>query len=145
LGFSSDCVLQDNQIYNNRQAGIAVENGVHFEVSDNDIRNNNHGILIWTRSYEFLKTVPNINITSSGWQIQNNKLIQNKKAIRIAANQDHGIRALEKEKSSVLPNNHVIQSNEIRGNVIGIELDQTRDTEVQANVLDNLVTNFAKI
>src|SRR5262245_60020645 len=47
LGFSSDCTLQENQIYNNRQAGIAVENGVGFNVINNDIQNNGHGILIW--------------------------------------------------------------------------------------------------
>src|SRR5215211_236435 len=40
LGFSSDGVIQENQIYNNRRAGIAVENGVHFEVAGNDIQNN---------------------------------------------------------------------------------------------------------
>jgi parallel beta-helix repeat protein len=141
LGFSSDCTLKDNQIHNNRQAGIAVENGIHFEVSGNDIQNNNHGILIWTRSYEFLKAVPNMNLTSSDWLIERNKLIENKKAIRIAANQDHGIRTLDGEKSSILPNNHVIQNNDIRANNIGIELEQVKDTQMKRNVLDNLVAN----
>src|SRR4026208_453485 len=70
LGFSSDCTLTSNQIYGNHQAGIAVENGVHFEVRDNDIQNNTHGILIWTRSYEFLKNVPDMNGTSSDWRIE---------------------------------------------------------------------------
>jgi parallel beta-helix repeat protein len=141
LGFSSDCTLTDNQIYHNRQAGIAVENGVHFEVSGNDIQNNNHGILIWTRFYEFLKAVPNMNVTSSDWLIQRNKLIQNKKAIRIAANQNHGIRPLEKEKAAILPNHHVIQNNEIRGNNIGIELEQVKDIQIKQNIMDNLIAN----
>jgi parallel beta-helix repeat protein len=141
LGFSSDCVLQDNQIYNNRQAGIAVENGIHFEVSNNDIQNNNHGILIWTRSYDFLKTVPNMNVTSSDWLIERNKLLQNQKAIRIAANQNHGIRPLEREKSSILPNHHVIQNNEIRANNIGIELEQVQDIRGNENIMDNLIAD----
>ena len=142
LGFSSDCILKENQIYGNRQAGIAVENGIGFEVVENDIQNNAHGILIWTRFYDFLNAVPDINLTSRDWLIERNKLIQNKKGVRIAANQNHGIRPLDGEKSSILPNNHVIQNNEIRGNVIGIELEKTEDTKMNRNALDNLVANL---
>lgn len=142
LGFSSDCTLANNQIYNNRQAGIAVENGVHFEVLDNDIQNNAHGILIWTRSYEFLRNVPNMNVTSSDWLMERNKLIQNRKAIRIAANQNHGVRPLDGEDPSLPPHNHRIQNNEIRGNLIGIELEKAQDTQMHENTLDNLVMNL---
>lgn len=142
LGFSSDCTLTDNQIHNNRQAGIAVENGMHFKVSNNDIQNNTHGILLWTRSYEFLKNISKINPTSSDWMIERNKLTQNKKAIRIAADQDHGIRPLHREESSVPPNNHIIQNNEILDNVIGIELEKAIDTQMDRNLMNNLVTNL---
>ena len=142
LGFSSDCTLKDNQIYNNRQAGIAVENGIDFKVLNNDIQNNGHGILIWTRSYDFLKSVPDMNATSRDWLIERNRLIQNKKAIRIAANQDHGIRGLSESMSSIPPHHHVIQNNEIRNNVIGIELENAKDTQMEQNTLDNFVANF---
>jgi parallel beta-helix repeat protein len=144
LGFSRDCTITNNQIYGNRQAGIAVENGIHFEVLDNDVQNNTHGILIWTRSYEFLKNAHDTNATSSDWLIERNKLVQNKKAIRIAANQNHGIRTLPGEGSHVLPHHHVIQNNEIRDNVIGVELQRTKDTRLAGNTLDNLVTNVDK-
>jgi parallel beta-helix repeat protein len=142
LGFSSDCKLINNQIYGNRQAGIAVENGVHFDVRENDIQNNTHGVLIWTRSYEFLKHVPNINLTSSDWLIERNKFVQNKKAIRIAANQNHGIWPLGEEPSTHLPHSHRIQNNEIRDNVTGIELEKTRDTQMHGNTLQNLLRNI---
>jgi parallel beta-helix repeat protein len=145
LGFSSDCTLRDNQIYGNHQAGIAVENGIGFQVIDNDVQNNAHGILIWTRSYDFLKTVPHMNETSRDWLIERNKLLQNKKAIRIAANQNHGVRRLEGEQSSVPPNNHVIQNNEIRGNTIGIELEKAAGTQMNQNIMNNLVANFEEI
>lgn len=145
LGFSSECTLKDNQIYNNRQAGIAVENGINFNVFGNDIQHNNHGILIWTRLYDFLKTVPNINLTSRAWLIERNRLIQNKKAIRIAANQNHGVRRMEGEPLSVAPNNHVIKNNEIRNNTIGIELEKAKDTQMAQNILDNLVSNVEEI
>lgn len=141
LGFSSDCTLKDNQIYSNRQAGIAVENGIHFEVQGNDIQNNNHGILLWTRYYDFLRNVPNMNVTSQDWLIERNRLIGNKKGIRITANQNHGIRPLEKERSPVLPNNHRIQNNEIRENMIGIELGQVQDMRITENQLHNFVAD----
>jgi Nitrous oxidase accessory protein len=142
LGFSSACTVKDNQVYNNRQAGIAVENGIHFGVLNNDIQNNTHGILIWTRFYDFLKTVPDMNSTSRDWLIERNRLVQNKKAIRIAANQDHGVRGLNEGNSSLAPYNHIIQNNEIRGNIIGIELENAKDTQMQQNILDNLGSNF---
>ena len=142
LGFSSDCTLEDNQIHGNRQAGIAVENGMNFKVLANDIQNNCHGILIWTRFYDFLKRVPNINPTSRDWLIERNKLLQNKKGIRIAANQNHGVRGLEGELSDIAPHNHVIQNNTIQGNIIGIELEKAKDTQMNQNILDNLITNL---
>jgi parallel beta-helix repeat protein len=145
LGFSSDCTLKDNQIHNNRQAGIAVENGINFQVFDNDIQNNTYGILLWTRFYEFLKTVPDMNVTSRNWLIERNKLIQNKKAIRIAANQNHGVRKLDRELSPIIPNNHIIQNNEIRDNIVGIELEKVKDTQMAQNILDNLVANVEEI
>jgi len=142
LGFSSDCTLKDNQIYNNRQAGIAVENGIDFKVLNNDIQNNPHGILIWTRFYDFLRAVPDMNPTSGDWLIERNKLIQNKKAIRIAANQDHGVRELNEGKASISPHNHIIQGNQIRSNIIGIELEKVNDTQINENALDNLSANI---
>jgi parallel beta-helix repeat protein len=142
LGFSSGCTIKNNQIYNNRQAGIAVENGIGFKVTGNDIQSNTHGILLWTRFYDFLKTVPDINTTSRDWLIERNRLIQNRKAIRLAANQNHGVRALEREFSEILPNNHVIQDNEIRDNMVGIELEKAKDTRMNRNVMNNFVANF---
>lgn len=142
LGFSSDCVISDNQIYGNHQAGIAVENGVTFQVVDNDIRNNPHGILIWTRSYDFLKNAPKINTTSSDWLIERNKLIQNKKAVRIAANQNHGIYSLQGESPAISPHHHTIQNNEIRDNLIGIELEKAIDTQMGANNMKNFLADL---
>lgn len=141
LGFSSDCMIQENQIYSNRQAGIAVENGVHFQALENDIQNNGHGILLWTRMYDFLKKLPAINSTSSDWQIERNRLIQNKKAIRIAANQDHGVRPLKGETAPMTPNNHRILRNEIWENGIGIELEEVSNTQIDQKILEHVVSH----
>jgi parallel beta-helix repeat protein len=145
LGYSTDCTVRDNQIYHNRQAGIAVENGVGFKILDNDIQNNAHGLLVWTRFYDFLKKVPNINETSSDWRIERNTLLRNKKGIRIAANQDHGVRPLEGERSPTPPRYFMIQDNEIRENMIGLELKNVKNAQINQNVLDNLVANIEEI
>ena len=86
-----------------------------------------------------------MNVTSRDWQIERNKLIQNRKAIRIAANQNHGTHLLDEEHSPILPSNHSIQNNEIRSNIIGIELEQAQETQMNQNVLDNLSANVAEI
>jgi parallel beta-helix repeat protein len=36
----------------------------------------------------------------------------------------------------------VIQSNEIRGNIIGIELEKAKDTQIEQNMLNNLITDL---
>ena len=66
----------------------------------------------------------------------------NRKAIRIAANQDHGIRELFQAKASVLPHDHMIQHNQIHGNMIGVELENVKGTQINENVLDNLLVNI---
>lgn len=142
LGFSSDCVISDNQIHGNHQAGIAVENGVSFRVEANDIRNNAHGILIWNRSYDFLKDVSDINTTSSDWLIERNKLIQNQKAIRIAANQNHGIYPLQGGSPAPSPHHHRIQNNHFRDNLIGIELEKVADTKMGANNMKSFLADL---
>ena len=84
-----------------------------------------------------------MNVTSSDWLIEKNKLIQNRIAIRIAANQNHGIRPVsDGDKSSVPPKNHVIQHNELRENVIGVELEKAIETQMIQNISENLVADL---
>jgi nitrous oxidase accessory protein NosD len=78
-----------------------------------------------------------MNPTSSDWLIERNKLIQNRKGIRIAADQDHGVQALAEK--SFCPHDHRIQHNDIRDNFIGIELENVEETEIQQNTSKNLV------
>src|SRR5919109_1412694 len=78
LGFSSDCILTNNQIYSNRQAGIAVENGVHFKVMDNDIQNN---------GVRALKEEP-LSISPKNHSIQNNEIRDNNIRIELEKAKD---------------------------------------------------------
>jgi len=138
LGFSWDNIIENNRIRLNRQAGIAVENGRGFSVKGNTFVENGHGILLWSKYVEeWAKQFPE-NLTSHHWRIERNTFIRNGKAIRIAADQSHGIEPLDPEvsgKEEVRPGDHEIVSNTIEDNRVGIELVKADRTIVKDNIL----------
>lgn len=145
LGFSRDNHLENNQIWGNRQAGIAVENGIHMVVQGNSLQYNGHGLLLWSKYIpKFAEAVPD-NDTSRDWLIRHNTIVHNDKGIRIAANQDHGIYPfLAGENSMPLPCDHIIQENKFSQNRVAIELHRAANTtieenRVEANLLGDLL------
>ena len=144
LGFSAECQLEENQIFHNRQAGIAVENGYGMVVTGNDFRLNQHGILLWSKYVaSFAAAVPQ-NDTSRDWLIEKNRCWRNHKAIRIAANQDHGIRDMpSRNPVPPPPQRHTIRGNKIIDNRLGVEMVDAIETvmaqnEWRANVEGNV-------
>jgi parallel beta-helix repeat protein len=138
LGFSWDTTVENNRIIMNRQAGIAVENGHGMAVRGNTFQANGHGILLWTKYVEqFAAQFPDC-LTSYDWTIEENVLTRNTKAIRIAADQDHGIRNMPEEqcgRPECRPRAHTIRKNDIQDNRIGIELFKADETVVEGNLL----------
>lgn len=129
LGFSSDGILEQNKINGNRQAGIACENGSRFHARNNSFVDNNHGLLLWSKLVrEFKEVVPN-NTTSHDWTIEGNSFIKNNKAIRIAANQDHGIWKLPESGEfgypAPRPYNHIMRNNKFSENIMEVDLINT--------------------
>jgi parallel beta-helix repeat protein len=49
MGYSWDCVLEDNHVEFNRWVGIAIEHGFDFTVKNNRIQRNAEGMRLWTR------------------------------------------------------------------------------------------------
>lgn len=122
LGFSRDNLLENNRIGRNRQAGIAVENGIGMQVRGNDFKDNGHGILLWSKRIpEFDTAVPE-NDTSRDWLIEHNTFTGNRKAIRIAADQDHGLRAYTPHGPCPPPRNHTLRENTFTENGVDVEL-----------------------
>ncbi len=120
LGFSSQGEIAGNEMKENRQAGIAVENGVDFDVYDNRFIRNRHGILLWSKHIpEFLPAVPG-NATSANWRIRQNIFRGNWKGIRIAPDQDHGIVKFEPPASPL--GNHDIAGNKMGRNQIDFDI-----------------------
>jgi parallel beta-helix repeat protein len=141
LGFSEGYVLEDNVMMHNAQAGIAVENGCDFRVQRNTFQENGHGILLWSKHMPDFEAIVPKNTTSYDWLIENNTFIHNGKAIRIAADQDHGVRPYE--GSAPRPRDHVIQKNRMEDNRMGIELvncgrNVVRDNTMRGNVEGDL-------
>ena len=131
LGFSLRNTVEDNDIYANRGAGVAVENGVGFKVSGNTIRGNGHGILLWSKHVLAFDAVVPENDTSRDWQIEGNTFTRNSKAIRIAADQDHGVRPYEPQGKA--PQNHTIRGNTFEAGAVGIELAGVKETTLENN------------
>lgn len=146
LGFSREFVIEDNRMLHNRQAGIAVENGVGFTVRRNTFQACGHGILLWSKYVrEFAQSAPE-NDTSRDWLIEENVFTRCGKGVRIAANQDHGIRNLEigeDEPTAPRPHSHTIRKNEFQENRVGIELVNADRTVIVENLLyRNVETNI---
>ncbi len=133
LGFSSDNVLEHNQIAHDRQAGIAVENGVNFHVRENHLERNGYGLLLWSKYDDaFARAVPG-NDTSRDWWIEDNHFLHNGTAIRIAADQDHGVKPHPQTPSAPRPDRHLIHLNRFRDNRVGIETVQAERPILESN------------
>ncbi len=137
LGFSQHNLLEDNQIAYNRQAGIATENGFGFKIKGNHFYQNRYGLLLWSKYVkEFLPALPT-NTTSYDWLITKNDFSANNTAIRIAANQDHGIRTIAEKHKLPKPYKHTIQQNKFQDNQIAIELANVLSTDTIENQMHN--------
>jgi len=151
LGFSSNGILEDNQITDCRQAGIATEMGFNFQVRRNTFQDNGHGILLWSKHIpEFIGPYPH-NDNSYEWTIEQNTFVRNGKGVRIAANQDHGIRPYKVPQGLdptrfCRPHDHSMQGNTFQDNRVAIEVLYTDRTVQQDNLFEgNVESDFIEV
>ncbi len=137
LGFSATNVLQSNTINHCIQAGVAVENGYGFVVQENHFYGNTHGILLWSKHIPQFDSVVPKNNTSYNWKIEGNTFQRHDKAIRIAADQDHGVRPYA--PGAPRPHNHWIEGNTMSDNRVAIELVGVENNIIRNNTLDKNV------
>ena len=135
LGFSTANLIEDNVINGNRTAGIAVENGVEMRATTNQIKDNRYGVLLWSKRLPVFETYTAQNDTSRDWLIGENHFIENQVAVRIAADQDHGIKALpetgEYGFSAPAPSRHRLRNNQFQGNGQDFDLQGEIDTIIE--------------
>jgi parallel beta-helix repeat protein len=144
LGFSSGGVVENNQMINNVRAGIATENGYNFQVRGNTFQDSDHGVLLWSKHIPDFDRVYPQNDTSYNWQIEGNTFTHNNKAVRIAANQDHGIRPYQVPEGESLsswrrPHDHILRNNLFKDNRIGIEALNADRTVAEGNTFEHNV------
>jgi parallel beta-helix repeat protein len=48
LGFSANTCVEENEIDRNRRTGVAIEHGRDNRILNNEMRENRHGIQLWT-------------------------------------------------------------------------------------------------
>lgn len=141
LGFSRSTTVEHNQINRNQQAGIATENGYDFQVRVNCIESNQYGILLWSKRIPAFEHGAPANTTSYQWLIESNIFRKNQTAIRIASNQDHGIRPLPASGEcgfpAPIPHHHVIIKNHIEGNIFPFQFEKIEPPDIQNNQLIN--------
>jgi len=147
LGYSWDSVLENNFAIGSLLAGIAVENGRQSVARGNDLQAGMHGILLWSDwSHTQYETSGPGAQTSAHWLIEQNVLLRNQTALRIAAEQDQGTVPLPATKRSVRtrrPHDHCIAHNTIQSNRIGVDLVKCDRTQLRHNTFyQNADTNL---
>lgn len=134
LGFSRDNLVEGNQVRASRRAGVAVENGVGCTVRANSFADGAYGVLLWSKYVAPFATAVPANDTSRDWLIEANRFDTNGVAVRIAADQDHGVRPLAAlTPRCPRPRDHVLRANSFRNNRIDIELIDAEDPLLEAN------------
>ncbi|MCU0493517.1 MAG: right-handed parallel beta-helix repeat-containing protein [Chloroflexaceae bacterium] len=134
LGFSAENVLEANDMRHNHKAGIAVENGYGMRVRHNRFESNSYGVLLWSKHVAaFAGAVPQ-NDTSRDWLIEENEFRRNEVAVRIAADQDHGVRPLPiATPRCPRPHGHRLRRNSFVDNRVGVETIDADDTMLEDN------------
>lgn len=138
LGYSTRNILEGNRMLYNRQAGIAVEHGVDFEVRNNDFQSNGYGILLWTKYVKDFFEASEETQTVRNWLIEQNKFHRNHTGIAIFADRDHGVRPSEPEhagQAELRPCDNNIRNNDIQDNRVGVHLVHADRTVIERNKL----------
>lgn len=142
MGYSWETTIEENRMVMNRQAGIATEHGHGFLVRGNQFQANGHGILLWSSPIAQLAEWFPESPTSYDWRIVDNVFTRNGKGVRIAADQDHGIRGIPEDRAGrddARPHDHVLTGNDIQDNRVGIDLHRADRTVIEGNLLNRNV------
>jgi len=136
LGFSTKNEVIENEISNNRLAGIAIDTGNNITISKNRINNNRFGVLLWvTSTTGYIKDFPNL-LESHTYTITDNDIRSN----RI------GINSTTAAEGKYLCRNYVITGNTLEDNRIGVRLERVKEVNIEKNrFVGNQVENIKLI
>ena len=134
LGFSTENVLEENEVRASRAAGVAVENGVGCVLRGNSFAEGAYGVLLWSKYVQPFALALPANDTSRDWLIEGNRFVGNGVAVRLAANQDHGVRPLPPGVPRCpQPRAHTLRDNTFRKNRLDLELIDVEEPLLEGN------------
>lgn len=134
LGFSRENLVEENELWASRRGGVAVENGVGCVVRGNSFSENAYGVLLWSKYVAPFALALPANDTSRDWLIEQNRFVRNGVAVRIAADQDHGVRPLPSTTPRCpTPRAHTLRANSFRDNRLDIELIDADEPVLDSN------------
>ncbi|NTU79647.1 MAG: hypothetical protein HGA45_09620 [Chloroflexales bacterium] len=134
LGFSRENLVEGNEVHGSRRAGVAVENGVGCTVRGNAFAEGAYGVLLWSKYLAPFAVAMPANDTSRDWLIEGNSFTGNGVGVRIAADQDHGVRPLPAiAPHCPPPRAHTLRDNMFRDNRLDIELIDAEEPALEGN------------
>jgi parallel beta-helix repeat protein len=153
LGYSTDNVVENNKIGDNRYAGVAIEHGHANRIAANTFDRNGVAVQLWTdEDKDFVEAFPKL-ATSERNRILDNTIDGGRYGVMIWTDEKMGKQLCRGDEivGNKISNNRVgiryqrgrgalIRTNRITGNVlVGLELDDVAGFAVYDNYFDNAV------
>lgn len=136
LGGSRKNEVTENEIIENRHAGIAIDHGNSMTISKNVIQGNRYGVLLWARRAQEENSDQSSTPESHSYIISDNQIESNRV----------GIYSVTTSPGEPHCYNYTITGNKINDNRIGIRLERTKDCKIEANTMSgNVVQNIRLI
>ncbi|UCG33012.1 MAG: right-handed parallel beta-helix repeat-containing protein [Phycisphaerales bacterium] len=153
LGYSTENVVENNEISDNRYAGVAIEHGHANRITANEFHRNRVAVRLWTdEDKDFVEAFPML-ATSERNRILDNTIDDGRYGVMIWTDEKMGKRLCQRDEivANKITNNHVgiryqrgrdvlIRTNHISGNAgVGLELEDVTGFAVYDNYFDNAV------
>ncbi len=135
LGYSTENILEDNEVEFNRWVGIAVEHGHDMVIRNNRIRLNGEGVRLWTRGGGVAPFFPNHQV-SYDFRLENNLIESN----RIGFNAYTG-----EETTAQDCHDFHLSGNVFRDNRVGAQFARVTGCSVDGNTFAENVETAVRI
>lgn len=134
LGFSVNTRVEENEIDRNRRAGVAIEHGRDNRILNNELRENRHGIQLWSGGERTIGEAFPDRRDSAGYEIRGNLLERNVAGLYHYTGSEGAA-----EPGEIYGHDYRIEGNRFLDNRVGIRLADARDVVIRDNeIRDNV-------
>jgi parallel beta-helix repeat protein len=126
--------VEENEIDRNRRAGVAIEHGRGNRIRDNQLRENRHGIQLWSGGARPIGEAFPDRRDSADYEIRGNLLERNRVGLYHYTGAEGGA-----QPGEIYGHDYRIEGNRFLDNRIGIRLADARDIAIRENeIRDNV-------